>query len=42
MEVIKYPSKTEWKAIVARPHLDTLSLHNTVTEVLQEIKERGG
>lgn len=41
MEVIKYPSKTEWKAIVARPHLDTLSLHNTVTEVLQEIKERG-
>lgn len=41
MEIIKYPLRSGWQAITERPHLDTLSLHNTVGEVLQEIKAKG-
>ncbi|MCH5327609.1 MAG: histidinol dehydrogenase [Coprobacter sp.] len=41
MEIINYPPRSQWAAVTARPHLDTLSLHHTVSEVLQEIRRRG-
>ena len=41
MNIIKYPSRTEWDAIVARPHLDVSQLNATVASVLSDIKARG-
>ena len=41
MQIIKYPPKQEWNSILARPHFDTASLHNTVNLVLQDVRENG-
>lgn len=41
MQIIKYPSRSDWKTILARPVFDTSALNSTVSTVLADIKERG-
>lgn len=41
MEIIKYPSRNEWRKIIERPHLDTLALHEKVSNILNDIRENG-
>ncbi len=41
MQIIKYPERSEWTKILARPTFDTSSLNNTVSAVLNDIKNRG-
>lgn len=41
MNIIRYPKKEDWAAIVERPHLDTSALNATVAEVLSNIKTQG-
>ena len=41
MNIIRYPQKEDWKAIVERPHLDMSALSATVAEVLADIKSNG-
>lgn len=41
MNIIKYPQRSEWAAIVERPHLDISQLNETVGSVLHDIKMRG-
>ena len=41
MNIIKYPSRTEWAKIVERPHLDVSQLNATVATVLSDVKARG-
>lgn len=41
MNIIKYPAKSEWKAIVERPHMDLSKLNETVSSVLEDIKDNG-
>jgi len=41
MQTIKYPARSQWAEILARPVLDTSSLNDTVSKVLADIKERG-
>ncbi len=39
MNIIKYPAKSEWKAIVERPHMDLSKLNETVSSVLKDIRD---
>lgn len=41
MQIIKYPERSKWASILARPQFDTSSLNNTVGTVLSDIRERG-
>ncbi|MDR1090147.1 MAG: histidinol dehydrogenase [Prevotella sp.] len=41
MQIIKYPERSEWTKILARPVFDTSSLNNTVSAVLNDIKSGG-
>ena len=41
MQIIKYPERWEWAKILARPVFDTSSLNNTVSSVLDDIRNRG-
>ncbi len=41
MNIIRYPSKSQWRSIVERPHLDVSQLNNTVASVLADIHQRG-
>lgn len=41
MQIIKYPGQSEWTKILARPVFDTSSLNNTVSTVLDDIKNGG-
>lgn len=41
MQIIKYPARSDWKTILARPAFDTSSLNSTVSAVLADIKDRG-
>ena len=41
MNIIKYPAKSDWKAIVERPHMDLSKLNETVSSVLKDIKDNG-
>ena len=41
MNIIKYPAREEWVAIVERPHLDVTQLNQTVASILADIKTRG-
>jgi histidinol dehydrogenase len=41
MQIIKYPERSEWAKILARPVFDTSSLNNTVSTVLHDIKNGG-
>ena len=41
MNIIKYPAKEGWDALVERPHLDLKQLNATVTSVLEDVKANG-
>lgn len=41
MNIIKYPTREEWKALLQRPHRDASELRNTVKTVLDDIQQRG-
>jgi histidinol dehydrogenase len=41
MKEIKYPSRTEWPAILARPTFDNTALQGTVKSVLDRVKLEG-
>jgi len=41
MNILRYPDKSTWAAIVERPHLDTTQLNETVASVLADVKKRG-
>ena len=41
MKLIKYPSRSEWASLVARPQLDVSQLNAIVSDVLQDIKANG-
>ncbi|MEG2067758.1 MAG: histidinol dehydrogenase [Tannerellaceae bacterium] len=41
MEVIKYPSRQEWPALLKRPALDVSTLFDTVRTVLSEVQAGG-
>lgn len=41
MNIIRYPEKEQWAAIVERPRLDMSQLDETVASVLADIKKRG-
>lgn len=41
MEIIKYPSKEDWAALVKRPALDVTTLFDTVRTVLDEVCGEG-
>lgn len=40
MQIIKYPERSEWTQILARPAFDTSSLNDIVSTVLDDIKNR--
>lgn len=41
MQVIRYPERSAWKNVLARPALNTAALEDTVSAVLREVKEKG-
>ncbi|MDP4272285.1 MAG: histidinol dehydrogenase, partial [Bacteroidota bacterium] len=41
MKIVKYPTQSEWAALLARPAMDTTSLFGTVQGVLNDIRSRG-
>ena len=41
MNIIKYPSKAEWGALLERPHRDASELRETVQTVLDQIRQYG-
>lgn len=41
MQIIKYPSRLDWKKILTRPTFDTTSLNQTVSAVLDDIRLNG-
>ena len=41
MKIIHYPAKEQWAEICQRPHLDMTQLQSTVSNVLNDIRQRG-
>lgn len=41
MNVIKFPAREDWGKIVERPHLDVSELNQTVSAVLNDVRQRG-
>ena len=41
MEIIKYPSRSDWSDICERPRIDTSKLRSTVEDILRDVKENG-
>lgn len=41
MEVIKYPSRSQWDELIKRPALDVSGLFDTVQTVLDEVRKEG-
>lgn len=41
MQIVKYPKRSDWDAILARPTIDTTSLNATVSEILSDVRNRG-
>lgn len=41
MEIIKYPSRKDWTALLARPVMDVTALFDTVRSVLDEVRAEG-
>jgi histidinol dehydrogenase len=41
MQVIKYPSREDWAALLTRPAFDSTALFDTVQKVLDDIRKRG-
>lgn len=39
--VWKYPKRDEWKAIMARPQMDLISLSRTVSDILESVRCEG-
>ena len=41
MQVIKYPARSTWDAILSRPTFDSTALFETVQKVLDDVRKRG-
>jgi histidinol dehydrogenase len=41
MKIIRYPEKSEWKEIVARPAFETRSLEAAVSKILEDVRAEG-
>ena len=41
MEIIKYPTRSEWPELLKRPVLEQLSLEKKVKKLLSKVKEGG-
>lgn len=41
MRIVKYPDRSTWQSLLTRPHIDTTSLNATVSNILNDIKQRG-
>jgi len=41
MQVIKYPQRKDWEEILLRPAIDNSSLENSVSTILNDVKENG-
>jgi histidinol dehydrogenase len=41
MKVIEYPDRKDWNKILKRPVLDTVSLEQTISDILKEVKNSG-
>jgi histidinol dehydrogenase len=41
MNIIKYPKRSEWAALLRRPAIDNSSLEKTVSEILTDVKSNG-
>ena len=41
MKIIRYPGREQWKEITERPHLDHSQLQQTVSGVLNDVRQRG-
>lgn len=41
MQLITYPQKSDWPALLSRPHIDNSALMQTVTTVLDDVRLRG-
>ena len=41
MKIYKYPEKTVWGEITSRPRLDLTKLNETVSTVLNDVRQRG-
>src|SRR5574344_1253087 len=41
MEIVRYPSRVEWLALVKRPALDVTTLFDTVRTVLERVRQEG-
>jgi histidinol dehydrogenase len=41
MQIIKYPSKETWAAMLKRPTIDTVFLERTVANILKDVREHG-
>ena len=41
MQVIKYPSKETWAAMLKRPTIDTIFLERTVANILKDVSDHG-
>lgn len=41
LQIIKYPERKEWQKILSRPTIDSISLEETVSQILRNVKENG-
>ena len=41
MKITRYPGREQWKEIIERPHLDHSQLQQTVSAVLNDVRQRG-
>ncbi|NDW09631.1 histidinol dehydrogenase [Dysgonomonas sp. 520] len=41
MQIVRYPDRKNWKETLKRPAFDTSSLNQTVSDILNKIRERG-
>jgi len=41
VNIIKFPAREDWAKIVERPHLDVSELNQTVSSVLNDVRQRG-
>jgi histidinol dehydrogenase len=41
IQIIKYPNKKDWKKILKRPAIDSISLEETVSSIFKNVKQNG-
>ena len=41
MNIIRYPRREQWKTIIARPQMDVTRLNETVSQVLDDVRQHG-